>query len=225
MRGDAGDARRVGDRLGDRRVVGDQPSAPMITWVAEIRSRACPRGVRAGPGATTVTAVTSTTPIISADAVVAVRPGWRIALRRASRPAEPPSCSAGRPTSEASPRTTRQGGRPARAGSASRSAATGGTRVARQAGIRAGDQRHQRADEHRHDRPSGCRTPCRRRAARVHRVEDRVQALATPKPTARPTAEASRPIASASSITEPRTAGASRRPSAAARTRAPAGRP
>ena len=51
-------------------------SVPLVSWRR--------------PLATTVTAVTSITPIISALAVTAVRPGWRIALRRASRPAEPP---------------------------------------------------------------------------------------------------------------------------------------
>ena len=82
-----------------------------------------------------MTAVTSITPIISALAVTAVRPGWRIALRRASLPAEPPTTAAGRPSSDAAPRTARAGSRSLRAdGSASRRAATGAIFVARRAG-------------------------------------------------------------------------------------------
>ena len=96
-------------------------SVPLVSWRR--------------PLATTVTAVTSITPIISALAVTAVRPGWRIALRRASRPAEPPMAAAGRPSSDAAARTRRDGRRSLRApGSASRSAATGAIFVARRAG-------------------------------------------------------------------------------------------
>ena len=97
------------------------PSVPLVSWRR--------------PLATTVTAVTSITPIISALAVTAVRPGWRIALRRASPPAEPPIAAAGRPSSPAAARTRRDGRRSLRAlGSASRSAATGAIFVARRAG-------------------------------------------------------------------------------------------
>ena len=42
--------------------------------------------------------VTSVTPIISAAAVAAVRPGWRIAFSRASRPGKPAKRCAGRPS-------------------------------------------------------------------------------------------------------------------------------
>src|SRR3954471_5145328 len=62
--------------------VGDQPSAPVITCVAAMRFSSVPDVVSRRPWAITVTRVTSATPIISADAVVAVRPGCRIALRR-----------------------------------------------------------------------------------------------------------------------------------------------
>ena len=85
----------------------------------------------------TVTAATSATPIISADAVIAVRPGARIALRRASLAAEPPVAAIGRPMAPTTLRTTRAGRRRrCDDGSASRSASTGATRVARHAGSR-----------------------------------------------------------------------------------------
>jgi hypothetical protein len=57
-----------------------------------VSSRPCPD---------TETAVTSVTPMVSASAVSTTRPGLRIALRRASEPAEPPSSCAGRPTAPA----------------------------------------------------------------------------------------------------------------------------
>jgi hypothetical protein len=71
--------------------VGDQPSAPVITYSAAMRSDSELRVVSFRPAATTVTSVTSATPMVSATAVVTVRPGWRMALRRASPPAAPPS--------------------------------------------------------------------------------------------------------------------------------------
>ena len=115
--------------------IGDQPSCAVITCDAAMRSSSVPLVSWRRPLATTVTAVTSITPIISALAVTAVRPGWRIALRRASRPAEPPTAAAGRPSSDAAARTMRDGRRSLRAaGSASRSAATGAIFVARRAG-------------------------------------------------------------------------------------------
>ncbi len=94
-----------------------------------------PRLWLSSPLATTVTAVTSVTPIVSAAAVTAVRPGLRMALRRASTPALPPRRSAGRPTTDATPRTSRAKRRTrASSASAARSAATGAIRVARRAG-------------------------------------------------------------------------------------------
>ena len=54
------------------------------------------------PAAKTVTNETSASPIISAAAVVAVRPGLRTAFSRASRPETPRRRSSGRPTTEAS---------------------------------------------------------------------------------------------------------------------------
>jgi hypothetical protein len=53
-----------------------------------------------------VTNTTSARPIISAAAVVAVRPGLRIAFSRASRPVSPRSASSGRPVTDASGRTS-----------------------------------------------------------------------------------------------------------------------
>ncbi len=58
------------------------------------------------PFASVATKATSATPIISAAAVAAVRPGLRIELRRASAPADPPIHRAGRPTTAASGRTS-----------------------------------------------------------------------------------------------------------------------
>ena len=52
------------------------------------------------------TKVTSASPIISADAVEAVRFGFRFELSRASTPAVPPNWVAGQPSTEASGRTT-----------------------------------------------------------------------------------------------------------------------
>ena len=54
------------------------------------------------PEARTDTSVTSASPIISADAVEAVRCGLRIALPRASAPAAPPIRTAGQPSTRAS---------------------------------------------------------------------------------------------------------------------------
>ena len=51
------------------------------------------------PAASTATSVTSARPIISADAVDAVRCGLRRALSRASEPAAPPIFVAGQPSS------------------------------------------------------------------------------------------------------------------------------
>ena len=55
----------------------------------------------------TATNVTSASPIMSAAAVTAVRPGLRTAFSRASRPAAPPSRRAGQPTTAASGLTRR----------------------------------------------------------------------------------------------------------------------
>ena len=52
------------------------------------------------------TKVTSASPIISADAVDAVRFGFRFELSRASTPAVPPKRVAGQPSTDASGRTT-----------------------------------------------------------------------------------------------------------------------
>ena len=128
-----------------------------------------------------------------------------MALRRASRPAEPPIRSAGRPSTDASERTPRAGRRTfSEPGSASRSAATGGTRVARQAGMKPAI--------------SVTSVPTSRLTATVRvantmpasgrsRLSDANTAsrpFAMPNPTARPIIEASRPMTSASSITDPR---------------------
>ena len=59
------------------------------------------------PAAITATSVTSASPIINADAVEAVRWGFRRALSRASEPAAPPNLLAGQPSAQASGRTNR----------------------------------------------------------------------------------------------------------------------
>ena len=158
--------------------VGDQPSAPVTTWVALTRRSSEPVVESRRPWATTVTRVTSATPIIIAEAVMAVRPGLRIALRRASRPAEPPMRSATRPITEASRRTPRAGRRTfSEPGAASRRAATGGTRVARHAGTRPASRVTTRADEQGDDHRAGGEHHARLRQVHVHRGEHGVQAL------------------------------------------------
>ena len=59
------------------------------------------------PAAKIVTKVTRASPIISAAAVAAVRPGRRWEFSRASRPVSPRSFSSGTPVTEASGRTRR----------------------------------------------------------------------------------------------------------------------
>ncbi len=83
--------------------------------VACTRRSSAPRLSCSRPVATTVTAVTSATPIVRASAVTAVRPGLRIALRRASAPAAPPSRGRRAADEEASARTPRAS-RPGRGG-------------------------------------------------------------------------------------------------------------
>ena len=62
--------------------------------------------VRRIPDASTATEVTRAMPIISAAAVDAVRPGFRIEFARARRPALPPIFVAGHPSTVASGRTS-----------------------------------------------------------------------------------------------------------------------
>ena len=71
--------------------------------VSSIASSIEPRS----PAAKTATNETSASPIISAAAVAAVRPGLRTAFSRANRPGTPLSRSSGRPTSDASGATRR----------------------------------------------------------------------------------------------------------------------
>ena len=82
-----------------------------------------------------MTAVTSATPIVSASAVTAVRPGLRIALRRASEPAAPPMRGRRAADDARQARTPRANSPAWRRASLSRSAATGAIFVARRAGI------------------------------------------------------------------------------------------
>ena len=152
-----------------------------------------------------VTAVTSATPIISALAVTAVRPGLRMALSRASRPAAPPSQAAGRPTTPATARTPRANSRTLTGWLASRNAATGAILVARRAGIIAAAIVA--------SVPTSSETTIVRVASvspsagscmpiAVNRL---LRPAASATPTPMPTADASRPITSASSSTRPRT--------------------
>ena len=63
----------------------------MIRLALTLRSSA-PRNVSLNPLTNTATKTTSATPIISAAAVIAVRPGFRMAFSRASRPGPGASC-------------------------------------------------------------------------------------------------------------------------------------
>ena len=156
--------------------------------------------------ATTVTAVTSITPIISALAVTAVRPGWRIALRRASRPAEPPTAAAGAPTSPAAPRTIRDGSRSLRpAGSLSRSAATGAIFVARRAGRKPATSVTSVPTSRATIAVRASNTVPDSGSERSSAPNTAFSPAAMPKPAAMPTIDAPSPRASASSSTEPST--------------------
>ena len=158
-----------------------------------MRSSSAPRVVSFRPVATTVTSVTSATPIVSASAVVIVRPGWRIALRRASPPAAPPTACAGRPSSDASARTARAGSRtPADLGR--RRAQRLDRRDARRPPGRqqAGGERHERADEQRDDDRARGEHGARLGQREAHRVEQRVERRARARSRrARPTSDAS----------------------------------
>ncbi len=158
------------------------------------------------PLATTVTAVTSITPIISALAVPAVRPGWRIALRRASLPAEPPIAAAGRPSSDAAARTARDGSRSLRAdGSASRSALTGAIFVARRAGSMPATSVTSVPTDTATIAVRASNTVPAWGSERSSAPKIAFRPAARPKPAARPMSDAPSPRASASIITEPST--------------------
>ena len=144
--------------------------------------------------------------MVSAPAVASVRPGWRIALRRASSPADAPRRWAGRPTTPTIARTTRPGSRRRRSPApASRSAATGATRVARSAGTRPAATVT--------SVPTSTETIAVRAANTVpasgssssNEVKTASMPLASPRPTASPSAEASSPSVSASASTVPST--------------------
>ena len=183
--------------------VGDQPSAPVTTCVALTRRSSEPVVESRRPWATTVTRVTSATPIIIAEAVTAVRPGLRIALRRASRPAEPPTRSATRPITEASRRTPRAGRRTfSEPGAASRRAATGGTRVARHAGTRPASRVTTVPTSSETITVRAANTmPASGRSMSIE-ANTASRPLAMPKPAPRPISEASTPITSASISTD-----------------------
>ena len=76
----------------------------MIRLALTLRSSA-PRNVCLNPLTNTATKTTSATPIISAAAVIAVRPGFRMAFSRASRPGPGASFWSGQPMTLASGRT------------------------------------------------------------------------------------------------------------------------
>ena len=84
-----------------------QPLCEVITWLVPSCLRSAVSSLASRPLPKTATNETSVSPIISAAAVEAVRPGLRIAFSCASRPAAPPSRAAGRPTTWASGRTSR----------------------------------------------------------------------------------------------------------------------
>jgi hypothetical protein len=158
------------------------------------------------PAPTTVTSVTSATPIISAAAVPIVRPGWRIALRRASPPAAPPIACAGRPISDAIARTMRPGSRTRPApGVAECSASTGATRVACQAGTRPAISVTSVPTRSETTIVRSANTVPASGSERPIESNSASSAFASPRPASRPMTEASRPTASASTSTEPST--------------------
>ena len=218
----------VGERLLDRRV-GRRPAVRAGDHVARRRCgcSSAPRVVSFRPAATTVTSVTSATPIVSAVAVVIVRPGWRIALRRASPPAAPPTACAGRPEQRRQRRAPRAPGaaRGRRPASAARSAATGATRVARHAGSRPATSVTSVPTQQRDDDRARGEHGARLGQREPHRVEQRVERLRQPeagergrRPTRARRSRAPRPARSRAP------GGGPRRPSAAARAHACAGR-
>ena len=160
--------------------IGDQPSVAVTIVCACTWSASWPRPWSSRPWATMVTAVTSATPIISADAVTAVRPGLRIALSRASRPAAPPSRAAGRPTTLATPRTARAKRRTLTGLALSRSAATGRDPRRAAGGDRGGEHRRQRADEQRDDDRARRELEALGRQLHAERGEELVQAGGEP---------------------------------------------
>ena len=88
-------------------LIGEKPSEFCRTrspW--KLRSIALPTDALM-PAANTVTNTTTASPIISAPAVTAVRPGLRTEFSRASRPVIPRSFSSGQPATEARGRTRR----------------------------------------------------------------------------------------------------------------------
>ena len=185
--------------------IGDQPSDAVTMLVACTRRSSAPELSFSRPVATTVTAVTSATPMVSASAVTAVRPGLRMALRRASEPAAPPTAADGRPTRLASPRTPRANRPGVAACALSRRAATGAIFVARRAGIIAASTVA--------SVPTSRLTTIVRVATTIPSVGSSAPTAvnrafrpsASTMPTPMPAADASRPIVSASSSTAPRT--------------------
>ena len=177
----------------------------MIVWRLHQCPASWPRPWSSRPWATIVTAVTSATPIISAEAVTAVRPGLRIALSRASRPAAPPRRAAGRPTTLATARTPRANRRTLTGLLASRSAATGAIFVARRAGSAAARTVASvpTSSETTIVRVASVRPSAGRSMPIAVKIACRPAASPTPTPI--PAADASRPISSASSSTLART--------------------
>ena len=140
--------------------------------------------------------------MVSAEAVMAVRPGARMALRRASMAAGPPVACTGRPRAPTTARTMRAGRRSRReAPEASRSASTGATRVARHAGTRPATSVT--------STPTSSDTMMVREAKTVpvcgrsspSALNSALMPLARPKPAASPTTLAAAPMASASATT------------------------
>ena len=181
--------------------IGDQPSVAVTIVDAFTVSSSWPRPCCSRPWATMVTAVTSATPIISALAVTAVRPGLRMALSRASRPAAPPSVPracrrarrrrARRGRTGAPSRRCRRRAAPPRARSSSRGA-PGSSRRAPSRACRRAARRRSCAPASETPSVGSCMPIA------VNRLES---PAARPRPAAMPTTEASRPISSASSST------------------------
>ena len=156
--------------------IGDQPSAA-VTIVVRLHAaleRAAALVLEAlGDD---VTAVTSATPIISADAVTAVRPGLRIALSAGEPAGGAAEAAAGRPTTLASARTPRANSRTLTGFDAV--AQRGDGRDLRRAPgrDRGGEHRRERADEQRDDDRAGGERQALGGQVHAERGEQRVQA-------------------------------------------------
>ena len=174
--------------------IGDQPSAAVTIVDACTWRSSAPRLWSSSPWATTVTAVTSATPIISALAVTAVRPGLRIALRRARRAGG--AADRGRRAADDAGHGAHAAGEQPRLDLRGGIAQRGHRRdLGRAPGRDRGrDQRGQRADGERDDDRAGGEHQPVGRQVHADRREHRFSPAASATPTPIPAPDASSPI-------------------------------